>query len=82
MKIMTNTKEAAIDFLAASYPATEIMKAAHAAYYLDGAGVHDTWVRSQEDTIRRNFTDLAKALGYRVEPIEASLMARKMMGVE
>lgn len=64
-----------MDFLAASYPATEIGKAAHAAYYLDGAGANDAWVRSQEDTIRRNFADLAKALGYRVEKIEADKIA-------
>lgn len=59
-----------IDYLAASYPAAEISKAAHAAYYLDAACVNDGWIRSQEDTIRRNFADLANALGYRVEKIE------------
>lgn len=60
----------AIDYLKAEYPATEIMRAAHAAYYLEGSGADSAWTNAQDNTIHRYFADLAKALGYRVEKIE------------
>jgi hypothetical protein len=59
-----------IDYLKIRGPAEEIARSAIIAYYLEGSGADEAWISSQERTIRDNFADLVRAMGYRVEKIE------------